>query len=62
MSDGNDTLYLVRDTLGAITNEFKEQYERMKEVYDRFVKALEENEVESDIGGSKRDESVGGSI
>lgn len=45
----------MADDLNAITEYFKEQYERMKEVYDRFVKALEENEVESDIGGSKRD-------
>ena len=39
--DNKETMYLIVDDLEAITEDFKEQYERMKAVHDRFVKALE---------------------
>lgn len=40
-------MYIVVDDLEAITEDFKEQYERMKAAYDRFVEALEAAENES---------------
>lgn len=40
--DNEKTIYPIVDDLEARAEDFKEQYERMKAVYDRFVKALEE--------------------
>ena len=40
-------MYIVVDDLEAITEDFKEQNERMKAVYDRFVEALGVAENES---------------
>lgn len=45
--DNEKTMCLLVDDLEAITEDFKEQHERMKAAYDRFVEALEAAENES---------------